>query len=95
MNRLLAGRAGNDRGPGFLHFSGSLEAEQHHMACGALLDKPGMHIHAHALAETFSTLTGGRLGYRVLPETAMGLLEQSVLAYVEVITLSAKEMIWD
>jgi predicted nucleic acid-binding protein len=69
-----------------------VEAEQHHIACGALLDKPGMHIPAHALAETFSALTGGRLGYRVLPETAMELLEQSVLAYVEVITLSAKEM---
>jgi predicted nucleic acid-binding protein len=69
-----------------------VEAEQHHIASGALLDKPGMHIHAHALAEAFSTLTGGRLGYRVLPETAMELLEQSVLPYVGVITLSAKEM---
>jgi predicted nucleic acid-binding protein len=69
-----------------------VEGEQHHIACGALLDRPGMHIHAHALAETFSTLTGGRLGYRVLPESALELLEQSVLAYVEVVTLTAKEM---
>jgi len=69
-----------------------VEAEPRHLACGHLLDKPGMHVHAHALAETFSTLTGGRLGYRVLPETAVQLLEQSVLPYVGVITLSAKEM---
>jgi predicted nucleic acid-binding protein len=70
-----------------------VESERHHSACDALLDQRDIHLYAHALVETFSTLTGGRLGSRVLPKTVTELLEDSVLPYVELITLSAKEMI--
>jgi predicted nucleic acid-binding protein len=70
-----------------------VEAELHHDACGQLLDPPRKHVYAHALSEVYSVLTGGRLGFRVSPEIAIHLLEQSVLPNVEVVTLSARELI--
>jgi predicted nucleic acid-binding protein len=70
-----------------------VEAELHHDACGQLLDPPRKHVYAHALSEVYSVLTGGRLGFRVSPEIAIQLLEQSVLPNVEVVTLSARELI--
>src|ERR1700726_5017875 len=70
-----------------------IDAERHHAECGELLDHPGTHIYAHALSEVYSILTGGRLGFRVSAEIAAQLLEQSVLPNVEVITLSARELI--
>jgi predicted nucleic acid-binding protein len=70
-----------------------VEKERHHVECGELLDRPRTHIYAHALSEVYSILTGGRLGFRVSPATAIQLLEQSVLPNVSVITLTAAELI--
>ena len=42
-----------------------VEVEQHHRACTAHLDKAGLFLYSHGLAETFNTLTGGRSGYRI------------------------------
>ncbi|MBL8341547.1 MAG: hypothetical protein JNL30_08765 [Rubrivivax sp.] len=41
------------------------EAEPHHEACSALLLQGGRALYVHALAEVFSTLTGGAQGPRV------------------------------
>jgi hypothetical protein len=44
----------------------------------------------HALAETFATLTGGRLGYRVDPETA-SILVAKLASRLRFIELSAED----
>ena len=51
----------------------------------ALLLEPGQWIRPHTLAEAFSTLTGGRLGFRYLPDDAAALLVEisQGLNYVE------------
>ncbi len=69
-----------------------VDIEPHHKACDALLDKPGTCVYAHALAETFNTLTGGRSGYRIPAQQVVELIEDSLLPYVETIALSPKEM---
>jgi predicted nucleic acid-binding protein len=51
----------------------------------ALLMEPDQWTRPHALAEAFSTLTGGRLGFRYLPDDAAALLAELCqgLKYVE------------
>lgn len=68
-------------------------AEAHHDACHALLDEQEIYIYSHALVETFGTLTGGRLGYRVSSSMAAELIEKTVLPWVKVIQLSPKELV--
>lgn len=66
--------------------------EPHHRACDRLLAAGGHLLYVHALAETFSILTGGRQGRRVRPAVAAGLIEDSVMPFVQVVSLSGKEM---
>lgn len=58
--------------------------------------EPDQWTRAHALAETFSTLTGGRLGFQYLPDDAAALIREVTggMAFVElnaVETLTALE----
>ena len=46
-----------------------------------VLDEGGAGIHVYAFTETFSTLTGGRLGFRVSAEDAASLLRDSILSF--------------
>ncbi len=46
----------------------------------------------HALAEAFAVLTGRRHGRRLNPSTAVQLLEASVLPFVPVVALTAKDV---
>ena len=64
-----------------------------HPECLALLLKGGNCIYSHALLETFSTLTGGKLGVRVTPDLAVQMLSETVLPRVSVIELSSAEII--
>jgi predicted nucleic acid-binding protein len=64
-----------------------------HAECLALLLKGGNCIYSHALLETFSTLTGGKLGVRVTPDLAVQMLSETVLPRVSVIELSSAEII--
>lgn len=64
-----------------------------HAECFALLLKGGNCIYSHALLETFSTLTGGKLGVRVTPDLAVQMLSETVLPRVSVIELSSAEII--
>lgn len=62
--------------------------EGHHLACDRIVAAGGGSIYVHALAETFSILTGGRQGRRLKASAAVRLIEQSVLPYVQTQTLS-------
>jgi predicted nucleic acid-binding protein len=67
--------------------------ELKHPECLALLLKGGNCIYSHALLETFSTLTGGKLGVRVTADFAVRMLAETVLPRVSVIELSSAEII--
>ncbi len=64
-----------------------------HAECAALLDLENLSINTHALSETFNTLTGGKLGFRLTPRQASGLLRNSILPAVQTITLSAEAVL--
>lgn len=66
--------------------------EAHHAACDRIVSAGGSGTYVHALAETFSILTGGRQGRRLGAATAARLIEQSILPYVQTHTLSGKDM---
>lgn len=69
-----------------------VEDEPDHEACLRLLRQKPVCAWTHALAETFATLTGGRLGLRVPPKTAAGLIEQSLQPRLQLIELNAAEI---
>ena len=70
----------------------SLDADEpHHEACDRLLSLGRHRLFAHALAETFSILTGSRMGRRLGPATAAELIESAVLPHVELVHLTGHE----
>lgn len=72
----------------------SLDADEpHHVACDRVLASGDHFIYLHALAETFSILTGGRQGRRLRPAAATDLIKQSVLPFVKLIALNSKELL--
>ncbi|MBU6172080.1 MAG: PIN domain-containing protein [Verrucomicrobia bacterium] len=58
----------------------------------ALVLKGGNCIYSHALLETFSTLTGGKLGVRVTPDLASQMISVTILPRVSVVELTATEI---
>ena len=71
----------------------SLDADEpNHLACHRVVAAGGHKGYVHALAETFSVLTGGRSGRRVGAAMAARLIEQSILPFVQVQTLSGKDV---
>ncbi len=66
--------------------------EPRHAACDRLMAAGEHALYVHALAETFSILTGGRLGRRINAAAATRLLDQSVLPFVSVQSLSGKDV---
>jgi predicted nucleic acid-binding protein len=66
--------------------------EAHHPACDQLIAQGGHLLYVHGLAETFSILTGGRHGRRLRPAAAAGLIRDSVLPFVHLVSLSGKEV---
>lgn len=67
--------------------------ESNHAGCLTLLLKGGHWIYSHALLETFSILTGGKLGVRVSPDLASQMLSETILPRVSVIELSSTDII--
>jgi len=67
--------------------------ELKHADCLALLLRGGNCIYSHALLETFSTLTGGKLGVRVTPDLAAQMHSETILPRVSVIELSIAEIV--
>jgi predicted nucleic acid-binding protein len=71
----------------------SLDADEpHHAVCDRLLSTGGHRLFVHALAETFSILTGSRIGRRLGPDTAAELIASAVLPFVELVHLTGREM---
>jgi predicted nucleic acid-binding protein len=70
-----------------------VEDESHHEASLRLLARKTACVWSHALAETFATLTGGKLGLRVPPALAAELIRQSLVPRVKAIDLSTRELL--
>lgn len=67
--------------------------EDSHAPSLALLMQAGNDVYAHALLETFSTLTGGKLGVKVDAHLAAKLLSETVLPRVRVVELGTEEVV--
>ncbi|NQW99550.1 hypothetical protein HQ447_02740 [bacterium] len=52
--------------------------DPHHEACVSVLEEYRPYVHRHALVETFSTLTGGRLGFRMSADEIARLIRESI-----------------
>jgi predicted nucleic acid-binding protein len=68
-------------------------ADSNHEACRRILLSATHSIHAHALSETFSTLTGGRLGLRISPGDAASILRDQVAPRLEVELLTETDLL--
>lgn len=69
-----------------------VEDEPNHEACLALLRGPRCAAWSHALAETYSTLTGGRLGIRVAPALAAALVREQLEPRLALVDLPPSEL---
>lgn len=69
------------------------EADPDHEACHRILVSGKNSIHAHALSETFSTLTGGRLGIRIPAGQAADILRNMVAPRLDVVTLTEQDLL--
>ena len=66
-----------------------VEEEEHHAAAlGALADPEEGFTSTHALAETFATLTSGRLEIQLTPQEATQVIESNVAQRLQVLELS-------
>jgi predicted nucleic acid-binding protein len=68
-------------------------SEAHHEVCDELFDRGGIGIYAHALAEAFSTLTGGRRSVQMKADCAIQIIEEDYLPVLSVTSLTHQEMI--
>lgn len=66
--------------------------EARHAESLALLMQGGNAVYAHAILETFSTLTGGSLGVKVDADLAATLLSETILPRVHVVELGSAEL---
>ena len=70
-----------------------LPSEDHHAASAAVLNGADtMVVHVHALNETFATLTGGALGFRVDADLAARLIREQIVARAAMVVLNAEEV---
>jgi predicted nucleic acid-binding protein len=70
-----------------------LPSEDHHGASAAVLNGTDtMVVHVHALNETFATLTGGSLGFRVDADLTARLLREQIVARAAMVVLDAEEV---
>ncbi len=67
--------------------------EDSHAESLALLMQGENHVYAHAFLETFSTLTGGKLGVKVDTDLAAKLLSETVLPRVLVVELGTEDIL--
>ena len=67
--------------------------EPKHSESLSLLKQGGHVVYAHAILETFSTLTGGRLGIRADAGLAAQLLNETILPRIRVIELNIAELL--
>lgn len=66
--------------------------EQRHEACARVLDEADDgYASVHSLAECYATLTGGRLGIRLPPSDAAGLVRTNVHDRLSLVSLKTTE----
>jgi predicted nucleic acid-binding protein len=68
-----------------------VESEADHLTSLALVRNGGLVVNTHALAETFSSLTGGELRFRLAPSTAVAAIERAVVPAVVAYSLNFEE----
>lgn len=68
-------------------------SEAYHAECDALLDRKAIGIFSHGLAETFSTLTGGRKTFRLPASVAAHVIEEDYLPCLHFTALTPGEML--
>jgi predicted nucleic acid-binding protein len=66
--------------------------DDHHTACQNVLLSSKNHVFAHTFTETFSTLTGGRLGFRVPASDAARMLSEQIAPKLLAVNLDTKEL---
>lgn len=64
-----------------------------HAACRKLLLSAKFSVHGHALSETFATLTGGRLAFRLSATDASAILRQQVAPRLTIIMLDEADLL--
>lgn len=70
-------------------FSALVVGDEDHAASAFEVNAAGDKItSAHALAETFATLTGGKIRVKVSPRQALEMIEQSILPHLRVHAIS-------
>ena len=69
-----------------------VEEEEHHSAASkALEDLPDGFTSTHTVAETFATLTGGRLGLQLSPHDAIEVLDANVIGRLRLVELTLRD----
>jgi predicted nucleic acid-binding protein len=64
-----------------------------HAACRKVLTTGDHFVFAHSLVETFSTLTGGRLGFRVPAADAASLLRRQIAPKLRILCLEENDLL--
>jgi predicted nucleic acid-binding protein len=64
-----------------------------HESCAALFKAGNRYAYSHALSETFSTLTGGRLGFRVPSGQAAQIIRDHLKARLNLLSLDENDLI--
>ncbi len=67
--------------------------DDHHSACRKILLSGKNSVFAHTFTETFSTLTGGRLGFRVPASDTATMLREQIAPKLLAITLEANDLL--
>ncbi|TDU72789.1 putative nucleic acid-binding protein [Prosthecobacter fusiformis] len=70
-----------------------VSGEAYHKECDALMDRESLGMYSHGLAEAFSTLTGGRKGFRMSPLFAAELIETDYMPFLSITTLTPSELL--
>ena len=73
--------------------AGMCASDPDHSACRELLVSAQPVVFGHALSETFSTLTGGRLGFRVPVSAAARLLRKQVVPKLRIVHLETEDQL--
>ncbi|MEN3942582.1 PIN domain-containing protein [Prosthecobacter sp. SYSU 5D2] len=71
----------------------AVDSEAFHGECDALLERPALGMYAHGIAETFSTLTGGRKGFRMSAQIVAEVIETDYIPFLTITALSPTEVL--
>lgn len=70
-----------------------LPGEDYHRESLNQIELPDTFLHVHALNESFSILTGGRLGFRIDADTAAKLIRDRISGKLKIIILDGEEIL--